>query len=205
MKRSTPRGEVGGYHKRLTLSTMGWPKSPLGFFHPISQKNPNELFGQPNKCRGRKMGVWLDASSQMDPSLRLLFFLCGLVWASIFSFGIKDTQILMSSVSHFCPTCGYSNILLNMNSNSAIHWYKCFLGFHISCRTKLKLSGTRWNFFKKKKDEIAFTLWPFSSLPSILPENVSPGKWSVDGLIPCKLRPFSQPPCQTPHLHDFPD
>ena len=29
---------------------LGWPKSLLAFFHTISWKNPNELFGQPNTC-----------------------------------------------------------------------------------------------------------------------------------------------------------
>ena len=27
---------------------LGWPKSSFGFFCNILQKNPNELFGQPN-------------------------------------------------------------------------------------------------------------------------------------------------------------
>ena len=35
------------YFKTFT-KLLGWPKSSFGFFHNILQKNPNELFGQPN-------------------------------------------------------------------------------------------------------------------------------------------------------------
>ena len=207
MKRGTPRGEVGRYHKEgshwvhwagqkvhSVFSIPSHRKTLMNFLaNPINAEEERWVFGWTHPPK------WTHHFVSFSSSVVL-------VWVSIFSFGIKDTQILMARVSHFCPTCGYSNILSNMKSNSAIHWYKCFLGFHISWRTKLKLSGTRWNFFKKKKkDDISFTLWPFSSFPSIPPENFSPGKCSVDGLTPWKLRPFSQPPCQTPHLHDFPD
>ena len=30
------------------LVILGWPKSPLGFFHNILWENPNKLFGQPH-------------------------------------------------------------------------------------------------------------------------------------------------------------
>lgn len=60
--------------------------------------------------------------------------------------GYRDTKILMSGVSFFHPTCGYSSILSNMKSNYAIRWSKRFTGFHF-WRTKLKLSGTIWNVF----------------------------------------------------------
>ena len=31
---------------RIHKMLLGWPKSSLGFFHEMLQKNPNELFGQ---------------------------------------------------------------------------------------------------------------------------------------------------------------
>ena len=33
---------------------LGWPKSSFRFFCNISQKNPNELFGQPNTSTSQK-------------------------------------------------------------------------------------------------------------------------------------------------------
>ena len=33
---------------QINILLLGWPKSSLGFFSSILQKNPNELFGQPN-------------------------------------------------------------------------------------------------------------------------------------------------------------
>ena len=152
MKRGTPRGEVGRYHKEgshwvhwagqkvhSVFSIPSHRKTLMNFLaNPINAEEERWVFGWTHPPK------WTHHFVSFSSSVVL-------VWVSIFSFGIKDTQILMARVSHFCPTCGYSNILSNMKSNSAIHWYKCFLGFHISWRTKLKLSGTRWNFFKKKK------------------------------------------------------
>ena len=33
---------------KVGILILGWPKSSFGFFHYMVQKNPNELFGQPN-------------------------------------------------------------------------------------------------------------------------------------------------------------
>ena len=33
---------------KASTKYMDWPKSLFGFFHKMLQKNPNELFGQPN-------------------------------------------------------------------------------------------------------------------------------------------------------------
>ena len=37
------------YHQATKEVCIGWPKSLFGFFHKMLQKNPNDLFGQPNK------------------------------------------------------------------------------------------------------------------------------------------------------------
>ena len=37
---------------------LGWPKSLFGFFHKILQKNPNEVFGQPNKIWHKWTYLW---------------------------------------------------------------------------------------------------------------------------------------------------
>ena len=38
------------YKSKNNMEVLGWPKSLVGFFRKMLQKNPNELFGQPNSC-----------------------------------------------------------------------------------------------------------------------------------------------------------
>ena len=51
-----PNGRLGAH------LILGWPKGLFGFFHNILQKNPNELFGQPNNkghfLQGFSKYVW---------------------------------------------------------------------------------------------------------------------------------------------------
>ena len=51
----------------LEVKVLGWPKNSSGFFHNILQKNPNEIFDQPNILDPVPTGSEMLQNSRFQP------------------------------------------------------------------------------------------------------------------------------------------